>query len=78
MSSVINLANGPLFPTGITFIVGILFCGYIPHLSVPPQSIITKNICSSGTEVLNPFTASHPVSSTILSTISGFAPPPVI
>ena len=51
------------------------FLGYIPHLNVPPQSIITAIISSSGTDVSKPLTTSAPVISAILSTISGLCPP---
>lgn len=47
ISSSINSAKGPDFPTGVTLIVGTLFLGYIPHLSVPPQFIITQSISVS-------------------------------
>ena len=75
MSSVIYCLNGPLFPVAIILIVGIPFLGYIPHLNVPPQSIITAIISSSGTDVSKPLTTSAPVISAILSTISGLCPP---
>ena len=78
MSSLMNCARGPAFPTGLMLIVGILFLGYRPQRSVPPQSMITSASWSSGQLVLKPLTGSSPESSTILSRISGAMPPPVM
>src|SRR5918995_2178147 len=75
MSSVMNWASGPAWPTGVRLMVGMRLRGYTPARAVPPQSTTTAAISLSGGGARNPSMTSAPVRSAILWATSGMPPP---
>src|SRR5918994_3122532 len=75
MSSVMNWASGPAWPTGVRLMVGMRLRGKTPARAVPPQSTTTAAISLSRGGVRKPSTTSAPVSSAIFLATSGMFPP---